>query len=84
MFVPNYLRRWINIKKTFPLHFFDKCELVYDFSSPKTIKDAKAITKGMTDMLDMCGLKLQGKHHSGIDDAKNIAAIVLTCLQKGY
>jgi inhibitor of KinA sporulation pathway (predicted exonuclease) len=84
MFVPNYLRRWINIKKTFPLHLFDKCEPVYDFSSPKTIKDAKAITKGMTDMLDMCGLKLEGRHHSGIDDAKNIAAIVLTCLQKGY
>lgn len=56
--MPNYLRRWINIKKTFPLHLFDKCEPVYDFSSPKTIKDAKAITKGMTDMLDMCGLKL--------------------------
>ena len=23
-FVPNYLKRWINIKKTFPIHMFDE------------------------------------------------------------
>ena len=23
-FVPNYLKRWINIKKAFPIHMFDE------------------------------------------------------------
>ena len=23
-FVPNYLKRWINLKKAFPMHLFDK------------------------------------------------------------
>jgi inhibitor of KinA sporulation pathway (predicted exonuclease) len=36
----------------------------------------------MPDMLDICGIKLEGRHHSGIDDAKNIASIVLSCLKK--
>lgn len=84
IFIPNYLKRWINLKKVFPQHLFDKCEPIYDFSSPQTIKKANAITKGMTDMLDTCGIKLEGRHHSGIDDAKNIAAIVIDCLKRGY
>jgi len=24
-------------------------------------------------MLELCGLELEGRHHSGIDDARNIA-----------
>ena len=35
-------------------------------------------------MLDLCGLKLEGKHHSGIDDAKNLARIVINNLEKGF
>jgi inhibitor of KinA sporulation pathway (predicted exonuclease) len=38
----------------------------------------------MEDMLKTCGLPLEGRHHSGIDDAKNIANVVLECLKKGY
>lgn len=83
LFVPNYLKRWINIKKTFPLHLFDGCEPVYDFSSTETIRHCKPVTKWMTDMLETCKLPLLGKHHSGIDDAKNIAGIVIECLKKG-
>jgi len=63
---------------------FDKCEPVYDFSKPDTIKKCKPVTKGMPDMLDICGIKLEGRHHSGIDDAKNISSIVISCLKKGY
>ena len=33
-------------------------------------------------MLDICGIKLEGRHHSGLDDSKNIAAIVLHCITK--
>lgn len=35
----------------------------------------------MTQALEYCGLPLQGTHHRGIDDARNIAAIALTLLQ---
>ena len=84
IFIPNYLKRWINIKKAFPLHIFDKCEPKYDFNSTKTIKTCKPIVNGMTDMLDICEIKLQGKHHSGIDDSKNIASCVLACLEKSF
>lgn len=31
-------------------------------------------------MLELCNLELEGKHHSGIDDARNIAKIVLNLL----
>ena len=58
IFVPNYLKRWLNIKKVFPLHLFDGGEPIYDFSSLETIKNAKAIQKGMPDMLKTCGLTL--------------------------
>lgn len=40
--------------------------------------------KGMPHMLNLCGLELEGKHHSGIDDSKNIARVVLKCIEKGY
>jgi inhibitor of KinA sporulation pathway (predicted exonuclease) len=40
IFIPNYLKRWLNIKKTFPVHLFDGGEPVYDFSNPVTIKRA--------------------------------------------
>jgi len=48
------------------------------------IKQAKPTTTGMEDMLQKCGLKLEGRHHSGIDDAKNIASIVIHMLKSGF
>jgi inhibitor of KinA sporulation pathway (predicted exonuclease) len=38
---------------------------------------------GMTGMLDKLGLKLEGRHHSGIDDARNITKIVDSLINKG-
>lgn len=40
--------------------------------------------RGMTDMLDRFQLKLEGRHHSGIDDCNNIARVLLQMLEKGY
>ena len=82
MNIPNYLKRWINIKKVFPTHLFDK-------NAPKNeVKFVKDVRKppvgGMPHMLDLCGLKLEGRHHSGIDDSRNIAACVIRCLQEGF
>lgn len=38
---------------------------------------------GMTGMLDKLGLKLDGRHHSGIDDTKNIAKIAIHLINAG-
>ena len=41
-FVPNYLKRWINLKKAFPIHQFDETKKQLDFTRTDTIKNAKA------------------------------------------
>ena len=38
----------------------------------------------MEEMLERCGLELQGKHHSGIDDSKNIARCIIHLLALGF
>ena len=40
-------------------------------------------SSSMTHMLDYFKLNLDGKHHSGIDDSKNIAKILMEMLNKG-
>ena len=55
-----------------------------DFSSPDVIKKAKPQVSGMVEMLEQSGLKLEGSHHSGIDDARNIARCVIQTLKEGY
>eukprot|EP00980_Cylindrotheca_fusiformis_P002625 scaffold618_cov130-Cylindrotheca_fusiformis.AAC.29 len=39
---------------------------------------------GMTSMLEDLGLDLQGRHHSGIDDSKNIARICVRMISDGW
>lgn len=79
--IPNYLKRWINIKKVFPIHLFDKSKT----NHVQFVKDVqKSVVRGMPDMLNLCELELIGKHHSGIDDAKNIANVVVNLLEKGF
>ncbi|KAK7194184.1 phosphotransferase [Novymonas esmeraldas] len=38
----------------------------------------------MPDMLEVLGLPLQGRHHSGIDDCRNIAAVLCELLKRGH
>ena len=40
--------------------------------------------RGMTDMLQELNIRLVGRHHSGIDDARNIAAVLIAMLKQGY
>lgn len=40
--------------------------------------------KGMISMLDHLQLRHEGRHHSGIDDTKNIAAILKGLLERGH
>ena len=35
-------------------------------------------------MLESCNISLEGRHHSGIDDARNIAKIVQFILKHGF
>eukprot|EP01125_Pyxidicula_operculata_P021064 TRINITY_DN7982_c0_g1_i1.p1 TRINITY_DN7982_c0_g1~~TRINITY_DN7982_c0_g1_i1.p1 ORF type:complete len:107 (+),score=17.03 TRINITY_DN7982_c0_g1_i1:408-728(+) len=58
---PSYLHSWINIKIP-----FSECIL-------KT-KENKA--GGMRDMLKKLKIPLEGQHHSGLDDCKNISNIL--------
>lgn len=39
---------------------------------------------GMARMLDHLGIKLEGRHHSGIDDCRNIAKIIIKLIDQGY
>lgn len=40
-------------------------------------------SQGMVGMLEKCNIQLEGRHHSGIDDTRNIAKIVLFFLNRG-
>ncbi|KAL4438355.1 hypothetical protein ABPG74_009778 [Tetrahymena malaccensis] len=70
--IPDYLKNYINVKKVFPLQYYPKKPKLGDKRLP-----------GMAAMLKGLNLKLEGHHHSGIDDSKNIAKIVLTLMQRG-
>jgi ERI1 exoribonuclease 3 len=47
-------------------------------------KQYKTKAFGMTGMLKDLGIELEGRHHSGIDDCKNIAKICRRMLQDGW
>ena len=77
MAIPNYLQRWINIKKVFPLHLFDKSKTEADFTTPGTVSKAKSAVQGIGQMLELCELKTQGS------DADAISEISVDLLKKG-
>jgi len=70
LFIPSYLKKWINIKKVFPIHLYNTSAKANEI---KDIRKAKTVVGGMTDMLNIVGLNLTGRHHSGVDDSVNIA-----------
>lgn len=64
------------------MHLFDKKVTPVVINNVKDVR--KPLVTGMEQMLKLCGLELIGKHHSGIDDSRNIAACVVRSLQEGY
>jgi ERI1 exoribonuclease 3 len=57
---------------------FDRPEFVNDFINLKDLYMeyySSTRIRGMTDMLKYSNLKFEEKHHSGIDDTKNIVRI---------
>jgi inhibitor of KinA sporulation pathway (predicted exonuclease) len=87
----DYLHRWINIKKAFPSHCPKPAELKADafesrhlnFTAMGQMSKAKNTSNGMTDMLAKLGLELEGRHHSGIDDSRNIARCAMKLMSCG-
>mmetsp|Transcript_66247 Transcript_66247/g.138064 ORF Transcript_66247/g.138064 Transcript_66247/m.138064 type:complete len:251 (-) Transcript_66247:66-818(-) len=62
--VPNWMQRWVNVKKVFQ-------------ASRGNDRGA-----GMARMLTELDMELIGKHHSGIDDSRNIARICCKLLEQ--
>jgi len=59
--------------------------LIHDFSKSDTIGGRCGPAIGsMESILEAAGLKLEGKHHSGIDDTKNLSRCVIFLLEKGF
>jgi inhibitor of KinA sporulation pathway (predicted exonuclease) len=65
---PSYFRSWINIKLIFSA--YSKARAM--------VGDTRL---GMPTMLNALGLPLEGKHHSGIDDVKNLVAVCSSLLR---
>lgn len=61
-------------------------EYLTAFNIKEAFRDFTGISKGkgMTTMLDWFELKIEGRHHSGIDDCRNISRIFIALIQHGY
>lgn len=68
---PKMYKTWCNIKIPFVARYLS--------NSPKR----KQRWPGMAGMLRQLSLKLQGRHHSGIDDCRNIARIAIRMMRDG-
>eukprot|EP00551_Chaetoceros_affinis_P005593 CAMPEP_0203671986 /NCGR_PEP_ID=MMETSP0090-20130426/7626_1 /ASSEMBLY_ACC=CAM_ASM_001088 /TAXON_ID=426623 /ORGANISM="Chaetoceros affinis, Strain CCMP159" /LENGTH=209 /DNA_ID=CAMNT_0050537197 /DNA_START=53 /DNA_END=682 /DNA_ORIENTATION=- len=62
-----------------PGHFRQWLNIKKEFS-----KTYKTKARGMAGMLNILGLDLEGRHHSGIDDCRNIARICTQMLDDGW
>jgi ERI1 exoribonuclease 3 len=77
---PDCMKEWINVKREFAIKY---CGAVYpQEQGTKRFKHKKE--KGMAGMLKHLKLELTGHHHSGIDDCRNIAQIVIKMVQDGH
>merc|ERR1712039_561068 len=69
--VPDCYRKWINIKKAFGAFY------------SQWYKKAKQ-PKNMLEMLEKLDICMDGRHHSGIADCRNIAKVVQRMLSEGW
>ncbi|KPA79106.1 putative phosphotransferase [Leptomonas pyrrhocoris] len=75
--VPASFQRWCNLKKLMG-------QLNLAPSSGGGGRKNGGAPSGMPEMLRLLGLPLQGRHHSGIDDCRNIASVLCELLKRGY
>ena len=76
--LPASFQRWCNLKK-----LMERLNIAASPSSSQRAGRGRA-PSGMPEMLRVMGLPLQGRHHSGIDDCRNIAAVLCALLKQGY
>lgn len=69
--LPAWLRRWVSLKETFGAEFGEA-----------EFRKSRRGQHTMVTMMQTLRLPLNGRHHSGIDDARNIAKIVLKLLER--
>ncbi len=74
--LPNQLN---HMNEKVPSHFKHWINIKKDFSEFYSRK-----ARGMVRMLNLLGLELDGRHHSGIDDCYNIAKICTKMLENGW
>ena len=68
--VPRYLRSWSNVKNLFKMHV--------------ATQRRRSCGCGMVAVLQYLDVELEGRHHSGIDDCRNIARIVLRLIDEVF
>mmetsp|Transcript_32922 Transcript_32922/g.37729 ORF Transcript_32922/g.37729 Transcript_32922/m.37729 type:complete len:112 (+) Transcript_32922:1006-1341(+) len=73
LFVANYLKQWINIKKVFPLHLYKE-----------ETKDKGPVVKGMTEMLEVLGLAKVTSPSSSFETALNTASCVVKLMEDEF
>lgn len=66
--IPPLFKSWINLK----LEFAAKC-----------YRPVRGSPLGMAGMIHAAGLELEGRHHSGIDDVKNITRVLEHMIREG-
>lgn len=71
---PSHMREFINVKKVFAQRYRNTTELQR--------KSRRQL--GMAGMLQHLGLELKGRHHSGVDDSRNITSIVRRMIEDGH
>lgn len=72
---PEYAKHWVNIRKAFA-NFYKRD--FYEKQQQQHSNNAhQAKLPGLQTMLDSLGMEFQGQPHSGLDDARNIARIVV-------
>lgn len=64
------------LKVDVPAHYKNWINIKFKFHDHYRVRP-----KGMTDMLNHLGLDLIGRHHSGIDDTRNIASICMKMIE---
>ena len=69
------------IRSPFPAYMSTFCNLKALMAHRR---GTKSQPRGMTEMLDIFGLQLHGRHHSGIDDCRNIASVCIAMVKAGY
>ena len=79
--LPRDLKRWNMTLKNIPKVYKRFYNIKADFV--KFIKPKNKRGFGMAKMLKFLNLKLDGRHHSGIDDCKNTAKIFEKLVRKG-